>query len=174
MTTKTIAELVFRIWGVMLIARAAMSLPALLGLLAGQGETVEAGLLFGSRLSYIATILIQSALAVFVFVQAPLLAEWVARDDRRTTVNIDVPALYVVALSLFGVTLMVDGMQALGVTLYTWFSIRNEPVDTVSLVLERRWESIVRAAMQMLIGAALFVGRDAIVRGWRSLRGMDT
>lgn len=175
MTTRTIAELVFRIWGVMLLVRAAMSIPALLGLLAGQGETaIQAGMLFGSRVSYIATILIQSALAVFVFVHAPLLAKWVARSETNASVSVDVPALYLVALSLLGITLIVDGVQDLGVILYTWFAIRNESVDTISIVLERRWETITRAAIQVLLGVTLFVGREAVVRGWKSVRGMET
>jgi hypothetical protein len=130
-------------------------------------------MLFGSRVSVIAAILIQSALALFVFARATLLAKWVARRDTNTTMSIDVPTLYVVALSLFGITLMVDGVQDLGVTLSTWLAIRNEPVDTVSIVLERRWETLTRAAIELVLGMALFTGREAIVRAWNSLRGIE-
>jgi hypothetical protein len=174
MTTRTIAELVFRIWGVMLLVRAAMSIPAVLGLLAGTGETaIQAGMLFGSRVSYIATLLIQSALAVFVFAQAPLLARWAAKKDTNTSLSIDMSALYLVALSLFGITLIVDGLQELGVLLYTWFAIRNEAVDTVAIVLERRWETMTRAGIEVVLGVTLFAGREAIVRTWRSVRGIE-
>ena len=174
MTTRTLAELVFRIWGVMLLARAVLVIPGVLGLLVGRAATeVEASTLFVGRVGYIGTVLIQSALAVFVFTKAPLLARWAAKEDTNTSVSLDVPALYLVALSLLGITLIVEGVQELGVLLYTWYAIRNEPVETEVVMLQRGGETMVRSAIEVGIGVTLFAGREAIARAWRRLRGME-
>jgi hypothetical protein len=172
-TSIGLAELVFRIWGVMLMAQVAMMVPAVLNLLAGQaGPEIEASFLFQSRVSVVASVLIEAGLALFVFFRARLLAQWTTREESGIAVAVAASTLFALAVAVFGLTLMVDGTTELGVTLYVWWSVWFQGIEPASMVFENRTESVVRAAIELSIGTALFVGHDAIGRGWSSLRGM--
>lgn len=72
------------------------------------------------------------------------------------------------ALAIVGLTVAIEGIVLVGSTLYAWLTTPAEAA-VIMLNLERR-TALVRGGLNVLIGAILFLGHDAIRRGWHRLR----
>ena len=89
------------------------------------------------------------------------------------SINIDGRTLLTVGLAILGATIIVSGLTELGPTLYAWAMAPGDSSSNASYMAERRSTSISRGTIELLIGVALFVGRDGLVRAWRKLRSQD-
>jgi hypothetical protein len=173
-TTQAVARLVLRIWSVMLLVKAVIAAPALVSLLMqSTGQTLDANVLFSARLSTFASVGVQIVVALLMFRTAPTVARWIAGPDEDVSIAVDSPTLLSVGLAIFGVTVLVDGIIELGPAAYAWLMTPGDSSANASFMVERRWSAISRGTLEILIGVALFIGRDGMVRVWRTLRSQD-
>ena len=174
MTTRMLTQVALRIWSVMLLTRAVIAVPPFVSyLMPGTTSTVDAGMLLSLRLTTFATLGLLALMAFVIFRFAPALATWIGGDDHTTSIKIDAPAILSVGLAIIGLTTIVDGLLELGPALYAWLMAPDRLADS-SFMSDRRSGAIIRGMLGILIGAALYLGRDALLRGWHRMRGQET
>ena len=80
MTTRTMTQLVLRIWSVMLLVHTVVAVPAFVSyLMQNAGAAVDASLLYSARLSTFGSLAVQMLAALVIFSAAPALARWIAQ-----------------------------------------------------------------------------------------------
>lgn len=174
MTARLATTVVIRIWAVMLLGRTLMASPALLAYLSqSSGSSVDASVLYNARLSAFASLGVQLVVAAVMFATAPRIAAWITTDDEPVAIAMDAPALMAVGLGIFGLSVLVDGILELGPTLYTWINTPADPSSNLSFLTERRSTALIRGSLEIVIGLALFLGRDALLRAWRRARTQE-
>jgi hypothetical protein len=173
MNAKTLAELALKIWGVTLLIGSLASLPVtLLMSVASPGNDSQAALIRASQIGSILHFVIQALVGVAVIVWADNITNLIESDVTPLRVDTSTAEFQALGFALVGVFVLVEGIQNVAATAYVWFSRPSfDQTEPLSYLWTRQNEAIGRALVQVVAGALLVFGRDAIVHGWSRLRG---
>jgi hypothetical protein len=170
MNAKTLAELALKIWGVVSILRALLTMPAALWM----GWTVPAGdpqaaLLRASQIGYVLNILVQLVGSIAVLIWADRIAAIFEADETPLHIGMSGPDVRFLAFAIVGLFVFISGVQnAAGAGYVLWTT--PEQVDTVSYMWARQGEDLIEAAVQIAAGAFLILGRETLFKSWSRLR----
>ena len=164
MNAKTLAQVIIRVWGVMLVVGALASSGNILLFLPGSGEWRSAAV--GSLIS----VLISLAAGVYFLRQGDKVGAWLASDLEDAGAPATSLELLSAALAVLGVYFLIIGLRsgaAVG------FELLSKPkwdeTSTAAYVLERQRQALVSAAVDTIAGVVLLVGHHHLVAGWSRL-----
>jgi hypothetical protein len=171
MTAKTFAEVALKVWGIVTILGALLAMPAALWMVwsAPEGDP-QAALLRASQIGYVLNVVVQLVGGIVVLVWADRIAALFEADETPLQIGMSGSKVAVLAFAIVGVFVLVDGVQNLAGAGYVLWT-RSVQVDTVSYMWARQGEEMIEAAVQIIAGAFLILGREALLRGWSRLRG---
>jgi len=174
MTAKTLAELALKVWGVMLILEALSSLPTTLWALAtfpAAGDE-QAALMHTSQAGILISIAVRGVIGLAVLVWADALVRLFEDSEVPLEVTASPREVGALAFAVVGVFVLVSGLQSAAFPGYVWFTTRGLDLTGSSQYFwERQGETLARAAVQVAAGTFLLVGSEAVLRGWRKVRG---
>ncbi|MCX6539589.1 MAG: hypothetical protein NT151_11760 [Acidobacteria bacterium] len=173
MNAKRLAELALKVWGVTHVVGALVSLPAALWIFgAVSAGDPQAAFVHASRIGYVVGLTVQVLAGLAVMVWADSIVALFESDTTPLQVDASSAELQVLGFALAGVFVLVAGLQNAAGTAYVLLSKpKFDETGTWSYVWSRQGEAMVKAAVQIVAGALLVFGREALVRGWSRLRG---
>jgi hypothetical protein len=173
MNAKSLAELVLKVWGVILFLGALTSLPATLWMFgAAPTSDPQNALMRASQMYYVLNVAVQALAGFAVLVWADKIVALFESDTTPLQIQATGAELQVLGFALVGVFVLIGGLQNAAGAAYALFSMpKFDQADRWSYMWERQGEAMVKAVVEVVAGALLVFGREALVRGWSRLRG---
>jgi hypothetical protein len=169
MTTRALAVLALRVWGVVLLGWALATVPIILFT-----ATLEARGVFGRDPARLPGLVVQFVAALALIVFAEPIARRAIPDDSLRDAGLDAAQLSIVAFALVGVFLLADGAQTAAAAGYALATKTRGPLRLGAFpVAEQLWErqrqQIARSIAEMLAGVAVLC-RDRLARALAAAR----
>ena len=173
MNARSLATVALKTWGVMLVVSAVASLPAtLLMASASPGIDAQAGVIRTSQIASILHVVVEALLGGATVTWAGRISAAILPDTPALRLDVTAAELQPLAFALVGIVLLVRGLQDSAGAAY---AVLSRPAfaetDTLSYLWAREGQALVKALVQIVAGAFLVFGRNALARGWSRLRG---
>ena len=164
MTAKSLAELVLKVWGVIMIVGTLTALPADLAMLATiDGGDAQAALFRTSQIVATAALGFRAFVAVGLIVWSDRVVDWIVSDGPSLRIAIRAGEARALAFAVVGLSVLLDGLENAAVVAYTLYSKPGIESQTLSYLWSRQRDSLVRAVVQLVAGFVLLGGRDYLV-----------
>ena len=171
MNAKTIAETALKVWGVLLVIGALLSIPTTLWMVwALPGDPTQEAIIRASKGGYVLNIVIQALGGVVLLVWADKIVALFESDVTPLHIDVSLAQVQVLAFAIVGVFVLIDGLQNAALSGYVVLTTPGD-TDRWSSLWSRQGEGIIKGAVQISAGALLVAGREAFARGWSRLRG---
>ena len=166
-----LAELALKVWGVILIVGALVSIPNAIATIVTAARSEGADELVGltTRAMGIATFS-QVVAGIVVLVWADKIVALFESDTTELQLGVTSSQLQLLGFALVGVFVLVEGLQDAAVVAYTYYSKPSFVDQNFEYMWSRQAEAMVRAPVQIAAGAFLILGREALVRRWSGAR----
>ena len=145
MNAKTLVELALKVWGIILLVGALVSLPvALLMVNVPAGDDSQAAWVRATQRGSVLHLVIQVAAGVAVVVWADGITNLIESDTAPLHIDASARDLQVLGFALVGVFVLLHGLENIAATAYVWFSKPGWPhldpsrLAVVSLVASER------------------------------------
>lgn len=158
LTTRQVAVAAIRLTAVAGFVRFALPFFAALGEFMTSGWTFPTDV---NTEAAVGTLLV----AVLIWAAAPALARGIIGDgDLPGALALDVGKIALLGFALVGLVIAADGLVTLGQTIVEAYSAAFEPTVGVAPPMHPEAGAIVGAAIQIVIGAVVFLGRQGLAR----------
>ena len=176
MDGRSLAETLLKVWGVILLLGAFADLPAQVLMASATVEPdSQAALIRSAQSASMLALGVSATLGLCLILWGAAIARSIVPEAPRTEVGLQGPQLLAVGLALVGAFALIDGRQELGAVAYVLLTKPEwDETGSMSYVWSRQAEAMVRALVQLIAGAILVLGRDAITRTWARLRGSES
>ena len=178
MNAKVLAGLALKIWGVTVLVGALASLPAaVLMATAGAGSDSSAALSRAFQMGSVLQLVMRAAAALAVVVWSDKITDVIHLEATPLHVNTNIRDLQILGFGLVGVVVLVQAFENIAAAGYvgvSWPRLTGSGQDgSLAYLWARQNEAIVRALVQLVVGAWLLFGSKSLVDGWSRLRGQS-
>jgi hypothetical protein len=179
MTPRAIAAVALKVWGMVLIVEAAISVPVTIWALATASVSVNSDeeMLMAMRQSEmfgVLSIIVQIVTGILLLNNADRLVKRLIPEGESLQINAKRAHLQAIAFALAGIFVLVEGIQDLAAAGYTLLTKPNfDETPQLEYLWVRQGEVIVRGAVAVTCGSILLFGRDAIATGWSRIRSVS-
>jgi hypothetical protein len=164
MTARRLAEIAFRIWGLILILPLAWSLPSLILTFGVPGDRYVRAATVGN----IAGTALLMIIAVLLFVYAPAIASRLVPESDVVTTSIDAHDVAGIAIAIVSISMLVGGAQDLVGSAYRLAALPSwDETGNLEYLMNNQKEEVVRGVVRVAAGAVLIWQRSAL-REWMS------
>ena len=178
MNAKVLAGLALKIWGITVLVGALASFPAaVLMATAGTGNDSSAALSRAFQIGSVLQLVMRAAAGLAVVVWSDKITDVLHLEATPLHVNTNIRDLQILGFGLVGVVVLVQAFENIAAASYVWVSrprLTGSGQDgSLSYLWARQNEAIVRALVQLVVGALLLFGSKSLVDGWSRLRGQS-
>ncbi len=173
MTGKNLATIALKVWGVVFVAGALMTIPQMLLFLGGStGAQQPQALVHLDLMLAILGPLARAIVGVLMILFASRLADATIPETAPLAIDAGVPDLTALAFCVAGVIVLVWGLEdvaSIGVTFASrpdWISIASRS----DYVWNTRSREVARAIVELVVAAVLIFGRSGLANAWSRLR----
>jgi hypothetical protein len=164
-TSRSIAHVALRIYGVTLLFSALATIPNIgLFTIAASPEFPQAAIRV-QQITYIMNVALHAGVGAFLLRDPSPIVQRFVPEEPPLTVAITASDLTTLALTLLGLWEVMGGLVTLGPALYG-FLTKPEFLDQTGrwqFMWERQRDAVIRGAVEMVLGGLLLVARDALI-----------
>jgi hypothetical protein len=171
MDARALGAVAFKVWGIILFLTSSVAVPTvIMGMTATPYPTEQAALVRASLMSSLLGLLASATLGLFLV----LCGDWLARralpPSEPIQTSIDSSQLLRISLAVVGVVTLIGGLADVASLGYV---LSGKPewgeVGTTEYLWNRDREAVVRAAVYVVAGVLLILGRHGLASTWEKL-----
>jgi hypothetical protein len=170
MTARNFVAVLLRVLGLYLLVTTAIALPGQIAFMMVPGTDEFGGsLITASNVGAIVGFVGRIVVGAVLFFKSRAVSTILVPVDTKSLALVGGDQFYVAALALFGIWLLVGGLEDLAAsgTLLCMFT-----GDERNYLIDRELQTIARGGVSVIAGAVLIVGRDRLQDLWMGLRGL--